>query len=118
MMQWIIPIVFILTGLLAGIIFKKLKIFVVNKQIPGSEVIFQSLHRMSFIWFVLAGFFWAILSSPLKPDIAKKTSLQNYKKLTRFTAGFIYLNHTFMSTLHLCVRHFYMWFLELKIDVL
>ncbi|MHC5832602.1 MAG: mechanosensitive ion channel family protein, partial [Nostoc sp.] len=25
---------------------------------------------MTFIWFVISGFFWAILSSPLKPDIA------------------------------------------------
>ncbi|MTJ08505.1 MULTISPECIES: mechanosensitive ion channel family protein [unclassified Anabaena] len=75
MIEWIIPFVFILAGLLAGlvgekVIFRKLKTFVTKKQIPGSEIIFQSLHRMTFIWFVIAGFFWAILSSPLKPDIA------------------------------------------------
>ncbi|MTJ47439.1 mechanosensitive ion channel family protein, partial [Dolichospermum sp. UHCC 0259] len=75
MIEWIIPFVFILAGLLAGlvgekVIFRKLKTFVTKKQIPGSEIIFQSLHRMTFVWFVVTGFFWAILSSPLKPDIA------------------------------------------------
>jgi small-conductance mechanosensitive channel len=75
MIEWMIPFAFILAGLLAGlvgekVIFRKLKTFVTKKQIPGSEIIFQSLHRMTFIWFVVAGFFWAILSSPLKPDIA------------------------------------------------
>ncbi|AFZ25650.1 small-conductance mechanosensitive channel [Cylindrospermum stagnale PCC 7417] len=104
MTQWILPTAFILAGLLAGIvgekvIFKKLKLFVVRKQIPGSEIIFQSLHRMTFIWFVVAGFFWAILSSPLKPDIA--IALQKFITiilmssvtlvLARLTAGFVTL---------------------------
>jgi len=75
MMQWIAPIAFLLAGLLAGIIgekviFKKLKIFVIDKQIPGSEIIFQSLHRMTFIWLFTGGLFWAIITSPLKSDIA------------------------------------------------
>jgi hypothetical protein len=75
MMEWITPIAFILAGLLAGIIgekiiFKKLEIFVNNKRIAGGNIIFHSLRRMTFIWFVIAGFFWAILSAPLKPDIA------------------------------------------------
>lgn len=102
MMQWILPIAFIFAGLLAGIIgekliFKKLKIFVAKQQIPGSEIIFQSLHRMTFIWFVVAGFFWAILSSPLKPDIANVlqkilTIVLLYSVtlvLARLTAGFV-----------------------------
>ncbi|AVH74007.1 mechanosensitive ion channel family protein [Nostoc sp. 'Lobaria pulmonaria (5183) cyanobiont'] len=75
MIEWITPIVFILAGLLAGIIgekviFKKLETFVTNKRIFGSKIIFRSLHRMTFLWFVIAGFFWAVLSAPLKPDIA------------------------------------------------
>ncbi|MEH2181549.1 mechanosensitive ion channel family protein [Nostoc sp.] len=75
MMEWITPIVFILAGLLAGIIgekviFKKLETFVTNKRIAGSKIIFRSLHRMTFLWFVLAGFFWAVLSAPLKPNVA------------------------------------------------
>jgi small-conductance mechanosensitive channel len=97
-----IPLGFVLAGLLAGIvgekvIFRKLKEFVVNKQIPGSDIIFQSLHRMTFIWFVLAGFFSAILSSPIKPDITfvlQKilTIVLLYSVtlvLARLTAGFV-----------------------------
>ncbi|MBW4613210.1 MAG: mechanosensitive ion channel family protein [Desmonostoc vinosum HA7617-LM4] len=102
MMQWIPPIAFILAGLFAGIIgekviFKKLKIFITKKQIPGSEIIFQSLHRMTFIWFVIGGFFWAILSSPLNANIT--TVLQKTVTivllysvtlvLARLTAGFV-----------------------------
>ncbi|MBD2566853.1 mechanosensitive ion channel family protein [Anabaena lutea] len=104
MTQWIIPIVFVLTGLLGGIIgekyvFQKLKIFVANKQVPGNQIIFQSLHRMTFIWFVVAGFFWAIISSPLKPDIINVlqkllTIIVLYSVtlvLARLTAGFVNL---------------------------
>jgi len=75
MMQWILPIAFIFAGLLAGIIcekfiFKKLKKFVAKQEIPGGEIIFKSLHRMTFIWFAIAGCFWAILTSPIRPDVA------------------------------------------------
>lgn len=104
MMQWIIPLIFILVGFLAGIIgekviFNRIKSFVVKQQIPGSEIIFQSLHRMTFIWFVLAGFFWAILSSPVKPGIANVlqkilTIILLYSVtlvLARLTAGFVNL---------------------------
>ncbi|MBD2692622.1 mechanosensitive ion channel family protein [Anabaena catenula] len=104
MTQWIIPIVFVLTGLLGGLIgekyvFQKLKIFVANKQVPGNQIIFQSLHRMTFIWFVVAGFFWAIISSPLKPDIINVlqkilTIIVLYSVtlvLARLTAGFVNL---------------------------
>ena len=45
MLEWIISLGFVLAGLLAGIIgekviFTKLKIFVANKKIPGSEIIY------------------------------------------------------------------------------
>ncbi|MBW4677845.1 MAG: mechanosensitive ion channel family protein [Desmonostoc geniculatum HA4340-LM1] len=104
MMEWIPPIAFILAGLLAGIIaekviFKKLEIFVKNKRIAGGNIIFHSLHRMTFIWFVIGGFFWAVLSSPLRPDIV--TVLQKILTiaflysvtlvLARLTAGFVNL---------------------------
>ncbi len=74
MMQWILPIAFIVAGFMAGIIgekviFKKIEKFVTNKRIAGGNIIFHSLHRMTFIWFVLGGFFWAVLSSPLRPDV-------------------------------------------------
>ncbi|MEA5554381.1 mechanosensitive ion channel family protein [Anabaena cylindrica UHCC 0172] len=104
MIEWIIPLGFILAGLLAGLIgekvfFQKLKMFVVNRQIPGSEIIFQALHRMTFIWFVIAGFFGAIISSPLRLDIANVlqkiiTIIFLYSVtlvLARLTSGFVSL---------------------------
>ncbi|TAE56034.1 MAG: mechanosensitive ion channel family protein [Nostocales cyanobacterium] len=104
MMQWIIPLAFIVAGLVAGligekVIFAKLKAFVTEKEIPGSDIIFASLHRMTFIWFVLAGFFWAILGSPMRPDIANAlqkilTIIFLYSVtlvLARLTSGFVSL---------------------------
>ncbi|MBD2138753.1 mechanosensitive ion channel [Anabaena sp. FACHB-1237] len=75
MTQWLIPVLFVITGFLAGIIgekviFNKLKKFVETKKITGSEIIFHAFHRMTFIWLVLAGFFWAILSAPVQPNIS------------------------------------------------
>ena len=104
MIDWILPIVFILAGLLAGVIaekflFKRLKIFVIKTKIPGSEIIFSALHRMTFIWFVLAGFLSAIVSAPIKPDVANLlqkiiTIVVLYSVtlvLARLTAGFVNL---------------------------
>lgn len=104
MMQWILPIVFMLAGLLAGVIgekliFKKLKIFVLNKHLPGGEIIFPSLHRMTFVWFALAGCSAAIISAPIKPDVANVfqkiiTIVVLYSVtlvLARLTAGFVNL---------------------------
>jgi small-conductance mechanosensitive channel len=75
MIQWILPIVFILTGLIVGIIgdkilFKRLKKFVSSRDIPGSDILFRALNRMTLIWCVLAGFYSAIIVSkfPLPPD--------------------------------------------------
>jgi hypothetical protein len=61
MMDWILPLALILVGLLTGIIgekivFKRLRKFATNKNIPGSNIIFTSLQRMPFVWFVFAGF--------------------------------------------------------------
>lgn len=106
MQQWIVPIAFILVGLLAGLvgekfIFKKLRKFVVDKQIPGGEIIFQALHRMTFFWFLLAGFSGAFFYSSLDINHDIKNLLQ--KKITilflysitlvlaRLTAGFVNL---------------------------
>ncbi|MBW4559781.1 MAG: mechanosensitive ion channel family protein [Mojavia pulchra JT2-VF2] len=104
MMEWVLPIAFILAGLIAGIIaekilFKKLKLFVTKRQIPGSQIIFQALHRMTFIWFAVAGFFMAILSAPIKPDHANVlqkiiTIIVLYSVtlvLARLAAGFVSL---------------------------
>ncbi|WP_353933220.1 mechanosensitive ion channel domain-containing protein [Okeanomitos corallinicola TIOX110] len=104
MIQWIIPLAFICAGIIAGligekVIFKKLKTFVTEKEVPGSDIIFQALHRMTFVWFVLAGFFWAILGSPVRPDIANAfqkilTIIFLYSVtlvLARLTSGFVNL---------------------------
>ncbi|MGI2908537.1 mechanosensitive ion channel family protein [Tolypothrix sp. VBCCA 56010] len=77
MMQWILPLGFILAGLLAGIIaekivFSKLKTFVFRQRLPGSEILFRSLQRITFTWFVLGGFYGAIRAyRSLIPDIAE-----------------------------------------------
>ncbi|NEU73363.1 mechanosensitive ion channel family protein [Hassallia byssoidea VB512170] len=76
MMQWILPLGFILAGLLAGIIaekivFNKLKTFVFRQRLPGNEILFRSLQRITFTWFVLGGFYGAIRAyRSLIPDIA------------------------------------------------
>ncbi|WP_414562849.1 MULTISPECIES: mechanosensitive ion channel family protein [unclassified Anabaena] len=104
MQQWIVPVVFILVGLLAGligekVIFKKLRKFVTEKQIPGSEVIFPALNRMTFLWFVLAGFFGAIVYSSVNISNDFKIMLQKIITiiflysvtlvLARLAAGFV-----------------------------
>ncbi len=105
--QWIVPIAFILIGLLSGVIgekviFRKLRKFVVEKEIPGSEIIFQALHRMTFLWFLLAGFYgaivyssWNINNDDLKILLQKTiTAIFLYSVtliLARLTAGFVNL---------------------------
>ena len=104
MIDWILPLALIISGLLFGVIgekfiFKRLKLFAAKKHIPGSEIIFQSLQRMPFIWFVLAGFLGAIISAPLKPDIIillqKIITIAFLYSVTlvlaRLTAGFVIL---------------------------
>lgn len=75
MMHWILPIVFILAGLLGGIIseriiFTRLKIFVASRKLPGSEIIFRSLNRMPFFWCLLGGFYGAVISYRPEPNVA------------------------------------------------
>ena len=98
------PLIFIIVGLIAGIIaekvvFSRLKNVVTKKHIPGSDIIFSSLRRIPFTWFVLAGFFGAILSYSLQDDI--NTALQKIiialflftvtLVLARLGAGFVNL---------------------------
>jgi small-conductance mechanosensitive channel len=100
----IAPVLFVLIGLIAGIIaekiiFSRLKSVADKKRIPGSDIIFSSLRRIPFTWFVLAGFFGAILSYSLKDDI--NTALQKIViaiflftvtlVLARLAAGFVSL---------------------------
>ena len=74
--EWILPVAFILIGLIAGfvgekIVYGKVKQIVIKKQIPGSDIIISSLHRMTFTWLFLAGLFAAIISYQLKPDVTE-----------------------------------------------
>ena len=108
MIEWIEPLIkpllFVLVGLIAGIIaekivFSRLKNVADKKRIPGSDIIFGSLRRIPFTWFVLAGFFGAILSYSLKDDV--NTALQKIViaiflftvtlVLARLAAGFVNL---------------------------
>lgn len=74
--EWILPVAFILIGLIAGfvgekIVYGKVKQIIIKKQIPGSDIIISSLHRMTFTWLFLAGLFAAIISYQLKPDVTE-----------------------------------------------
>lgn len=81
MIQWIIPLALICTGLIAGAIFEKfilnrLKKIATRSRLPGNEIIFHSLHGITKLWLFLAGFYGAVLASPLNPvfsDILRKT---------------------------------------------
>ncbi|MEO0970267.1 MAG: mechanosensitive ion channel family protein [Cyanobacteria bacterium J06639_18] len=53
------------------IVYGKVKQIVIKKQIPGSDIIISSLHRMTFTWLFLAGLFAAIISYQLKPDVTE-----------------------------------------------
>ncbi|AFZ03406.1 mechanosensitive ion channel family protein [Calothrix sp. PCC 6303] len=104
-LQFILPIVFCLLGLLGGIvgdtiIYSRFKEIITRKKIPGSQIIFTALHRMTFLWFALAGLYGAIISYPgFQPEIAltlKKivTAIFLYSVtlvLARLSAGFVSL---------------------------
>ena len=67
MKQWIVPVAFILIGLIAGIIserilLNKLKGFIARTKLPGSELFIQSLRGITFIWLVVAGLSGAVIS--------------------------------------------------------
>lgn len=103
--QWLIPLAFILAGLIAGVIgekvvFIKLQSFFARKQIPGNTIVFQSLHRMTFIWFMLAGFLGAVISFPFKSndvnDLLKRVIIILFiysvtLVFARLTGGFVKL---------------------------
>ncbi|MBD1936554.1 mechanosensitive ion channel family protein [Microcoleus sp. FACHB-68] len=67
MKQWIVPVAFILIGLIAGVIservlLNKLKGFIARTKLPGNELFILSLRGMTFIWLVVAGFSGAVIS--------------------------------------------------------
>jgi small-conductance mechanosensitive channel len=103
--QLVLPIIFCLLGLLGGIagdtiIYGKLKEIVNRKKIPGSQIIFNALHRMIFFWFTLAGLYGAIISYPnsksevaltLKKIIIALILYSVTLVLARLSAGFVNL---------------------------
>lgn len=75
MTEWIVFVALILTGLLAGLIFEKillnrLKAIATKTHLPGNDILFKSLRGVTFILFVVAGLYFALLSLPLKPEIS------------------------------------------------
>lgn len=67
MLRWIVPIILILVGVLAGFIFdrfiyRRLKRIALRKSIPGSPVLFRSLQGIPKFWFIFAGLYAAFLS--------------------------------------------------------
>ncbi|WP_460204093.1 mechanosensitive ion channel family protein [Scytonema sp. NUACC21] len=110
MMQWIVPIVFILAGLVGGVIcekviFRKLSKMVSSRQSPVGKTLFNSLNRMPLIWCALAGFYGAVISfyraEPEVAEVLKKAITIAFLYsvtlvLARLTAGIIniYLRRT------------------------
>lgn len=74
--QWLVPIAILSIGLFVGIIFeriffKKLRQFVAKTPFPGNELVLRALYRMPSLWFLLAGLYGALLTSPLEPSVVK-----------------------------------------------
>ncbi|WP_413200946.1 mechanosensitive ion channel family protein [Nostoc piscinale] len=104
MTQWILPAALILFSLLIGIVcekflFHKFKKIIIQKHIPGSRIIFHALHRVTFIWFLLAGFSSALVAA--SPNLSPELKIVCQKIITiiflcsltlvlaRLTAGFV-----------------------------
>ncbi|MGB3203947.1 MAG: mechanosensitive ion channel domain-containing protein [Crinalium sp.] len=76
-LKWIIPILFILIGAVAGIIFekiilKKLKKFALQAKVPGSHLIFKTLKGIPKILFLLGGLYAALISLQVNNLIGEK----------------------------------------------
>ncbi len=75
MVQWIVPLAFVIGGLLAGLICERtilvrLRKLAIRTQRKINEIIIKSLQGMTFIWFAIAGIYTAILSLTIAPNIA------------------------------------------------
>lgn len=103
--RWLIPIALIVVAGLAGVIFERvffnrLKRIVAKTQLPGSLFIFESLHKMPSLWFLLAGVYGAVLTLPIEPKLAEilQTILIAFilytvtLVLARLTASFVTLS--------------------------
>ncbi|MFB2919797.1 MULTISPECIES: mechanosensitive ion channel family protein [Aerosakkonema] len=66
-LKWILPVGLVCLGFIAGLIFEKfifnkLKRFATKTRLPGNEILFLSLRGIPKIWFVIAGFYAAVIS--------------------------------------------------------
>lgn len=102
--QILVPIAFIVIGLLAGwisekIIFPSIKKVVMKTKWPGDEIIVNGFRGMLFLWFILAGIYGALLTlsiTPLLLTYAIKTIvviiiLSFTVVATRIAVGFVHL---------------------------
>ncbi|MDF5724349.1 MAG: mechanosensitive ion channel family protein [Rhizonema sp. PD37] len=102
MLQIILPPLFIIISLLAGVlfdkvIFKRIKKFANSKKIPGTTILFKSLDSIPVLLFFMAGVYAALLSYPFKPVVAnvleKIIVIVFLSSMTlvfaRLTAGFV-----------------------------
>ncbi|MBD2496155.1 mechanosensitive ion channel family protein [Nostoc sp. FACHB-280] len=104
MTQWILPAALILFSFLIGIVcekflFHKFKKIIIQKHIPGSQIIFYALHRVTFVWFLLAGFSSALVAA--SPNLNPELKIVCQRIITiiflcsltlvlaRLTAGFV-----------------------------
>lgn len=74
--DWILPVLFILGGLLLGIFFevivlKSLKKITVHTSWQLVDILLTSLHRMPMLWFTCAGIYGATLSISINPQLRK-----------------------------------------------
>lgn len=92
MVQWIIPLACILIGYISGLIFekiilKKIKFILAKTQIAGNEIFIQSLRGVTPIWFIVAGFYAAVISLQLNQILSQNIADALIKILT---ATFMY----------------------------
>ncbi len=72
--KWILPLAFLAGGILIGLVFEKtildkLKRMSSKTKWQGDELVITSLRGMTFLWFVLAGIYSAILNIPISPSL-------------------------------------------------
>ena len=100
--HWLVPVVYIIGGLVAGFIFEKiilaeLKHLAKKTKWKGDIVIINSLRGMVIIWFLIAGMYGAILSISMSPSLLvhlKKVLLiivilSATMVIAKMTAGFV-----------------------------
>ena len=102
--QWFIPLAYVIGGFLVGLIFEKIILAKLNKVASSTKwegviLIITSLRHMILIWFIIAGIYWAIISIQLTPKLADLIHkillaiiiLSGTVVLARITTGFVNL---------------------------